>query len=287
MKTEQELLAELHALRTRVAELERAEEEHKQQFRDEQEANQRMDEFLSIVSHELRTPLTSMNGNIQLAKRRLQVLMFKRNISQDVSNDEAIDDFEVIYELLSRTERQVKIQNRLVNDLLDVSRIQANRLELHLQVVDLAQLVRETTENMRVMVPERTIALTMAAMPVSTEILVAVDTDRMNQVLTNYILNALKYSAPDRPVHICLETIGTMARVCVRDEGPGLPPQEREQVWQRFYQVPGVRTQSGSGGGLGLGLYICRTIIERHEGRVGLDSVVGKGSTFWFTVPMV
>jgi len=115
---------------------------------------------------------------------------------------------------------------------------------------------------------------------------VVVDADRLGQVVTNYLTNALKYSPTYRPVAVGLDIEEKWAQVWVRDEGPGLPPEEQEAIWERFHRVKGIEVQSGSGIGLGLGLYICRTIIERHQGQIGVESAPGQGSTFWFTVPL-
>ncbi len=243
------------------------------------EANRRMDEFLSIASHELRTPLTTINGNIQLAKRRVKTLS-----RLDDANGDLAEKTELIYELLNRAERQVRVQNRLVGDLLDVSRIQANRLELHMDTCDLLKIVHETLEDQRAAAPSRAILLDDAAGQANIPIIA--DSDRVGQVITNLLTNALKYSASDRPVEVRLELLDDVARIAVRDEGPGIPEQEQEKVWQRFYRVPGINVQSGSGVGLGLGLHICRTIVERHNGQVGVQSTPGAGSTFWFTLPI-
>jgi signal transduction histidine kinase len=96
----------------------------------------------------------------------------------------------------------------------------------------------------------------------------------------------LKYSTVDQPVEVRVATEGNKARVSVRDHGPGVPASEQKLIWRRFYRVQGVRVRSGPSGGLGLGLHICKTIIERHGGQVGVESTVGVGSTFWFTLPL-
>jgi signal transduction histidine kinase len=244
-----------------------------------QEANRRMDEFLSIASHELRTPLTTINGNIQLAKRRVQTLPLPADASPILSDKVAL-----IEELLNRAERQVRVQNRMVGDLLDVSRIQADRLDLNMDRYDLAVLIREAVEDQRSSSAGRII--------VSHDILenlqihITIDADRIAQVITNFLTNALKYSAPDQPVEVYLETNNDIVRVFVRDTGPGIPLDEQEKLWERFYRVPGIVIQSGSGIGLGLGLHICRTIIEHHGGHVGVQSSPGQGSTFWFSLSL-
>jgi signal transduction histidine kinase len=153
-------------------------------------------------------------------------------------------------------------------------------------------------------------------------VLVLADAERIAQVATNYLTNALKYSKEDRPVAVRLEVVrdagksgkggeggernerdgresnggkgelgalgqlGELARVSVRDEGIGVPLAEQQQVWERFAVVAGTTVQSGSSISLGLGLHICKIIIEAHHGHVGLDSAPGQGSTFWFTLPL-
>lgn len=240
------------------------------------ESNRRADEFLSIASHELRTPLTTINGNIQLAKRRV------RTLTKDEPQDSFDNKLDLVVELLGRAERQVRVQNRLVSDLLDVSRIQSNRLELRSDACDLATIVHECVEDQRSSNLSRTLTLTLP----QGEVPILADPDRIAQVVTNYLTNALKYSAASMPVEVHFTVENGFARVAVRDRGPGLPPEEQERLWERFYRVPGVQALSGSGMGLGLGLYICRTIIERHQGQVGVQSAPGHGSTFWFTLPL-
>ena len=116
--------------------------------------------------------------------------------------------------------------------------------------------------------------------------LVSVDPFRLGQALTNYLTNALKYSATDRPVAVDLAVEGQEARVAVRDEVPGIPVREQERIWERFHRVKDIEVQSGIGVGLGLGLPICRAIIEHHQGQVGAQSTPGQGSTFWFSLPL-
>jgi signal transduction histidine kinase len=176
----------------------------------------------------------------------------------------------------------VAFENRLVSDLIDTSRIQAGKLELRIAPADLNELVREAVEEQRQIAPTRTIHLQEAD---ASPLLVLVDAERIGQVVTNYLSNALKYSAAEQAVVVCVAVTDTEARVAVRDRGVGLDEEEQARVWERFYRAPGVQVQSGSGTGLGLGLYICQTIIGEHGGRVGVESARGRGSTFWFTLP--
>jgi signal transduction histidine kinase len=243
------------------------------------EANRRMDEFLGMAGHELRTPLTAISGNIQLALRQV-----KKSIDEDGKNaGDLASKLELIQTLLDRAERQVHLQNRLVGDLLDISRIQAHKITLELEPCDLIMIVREAVQDQSSLVPARSVRLHV---PVEATVPVMADADRISQVVINYLTNALKYSAADRPVEVLLVIEGQMARVSVQDEGPGLSPTEQQTIWERFYQVKRIKVQSGSGTGLGLGLHICKTIIEQHQGQVGVQSSPGEGSSFWFTLPL-
>jgi signal transduction histidine kinase len=243
------------------------------------EANRRMDEFLGIAGHELRTPLTAISGNIQLALRQVK----KSKEEDGTYAGDLASKLELIQTLLGRAERQVKLQNRLVGDLLDISGIQANKIALNLESCDLLAIVREAVQDQSLLVPARSIRLHV---PVEATAPVVADADRIGQVVTNYLINAIKYSPADRPVEVFLVIEGQMARVSVQDEGPGLSPVEQQAIWERFYQVERIKAQRGSGAGLGLGLHICQTIIEHHQGQVGVQSSPGEGSTFWFTLPL-
>jgi len=233
------------------------------------EANRRMDDFLGMTSHELKTPLTSIKGNTQLTVRQL------RNSLQNI---------EKMQHMLESTERQVKLLDRLVDDLLDISRTRTNQLELHVTSCNIAALVHEAVEEQRQAWPNRSITLNVLTEPVDT---ISADSDRIKQVIMNYLTNALKYSANDRPVYVTVRKEAEQVCVAVKDEGVGLSPDEQAHIWERFHRASGVEVQSTSQTsmmGLGLGLYICKAIIDQHHGRVGVDSTPGMGSTFWFTL---
>ena len=240
------------------------------------QANQRMDDFLGLASHELKTPLSTLSGNIQLMERRLHRYA-------DEGGEAAAELANLLAPLLERARRSLGRLNRLVDDLLDTSRIQADKLELRLAPVDLGAIVAEVVQEQRQMAPRRAIDL---AMPAHRPIPVLADADRIAQVVTNYLTNALKYAPEDRPITVRLEMDDATVRVGVHDEGQGLAPSEHAHVWDRFYRAPGIEHQSGSHVGLGMGLHISRTIVERHGGQVGVESASGRGATFWFTLPL-
>ena len=240
------------------------------------EANRRMDEFLGIAGHELRTPITTIKANLQLAERRArQLLQPTADVGQKGSMAEQV------LHLLERATQAAERQERLVQDLLDISRISAGRLEYRMAPQDLTALVRETVEEQRLSNPKRLIELTVAREPLR----VVADADRISQVLTNYLTNALKYSPSEQPISVVVGQQGQFARVEVRDSGPGLSPEQQQRLFERFHRVEGIEVVSGSGIGLGLGLYISKTLVEQQGGAVGVESTPGAGSVFWFTMP--
>lgn len=246
------------------------------------ETKAQMDMFLGIASHELKTPLTSLKLSLEFSQRRLRKLIRAQN--GEVAEGDA--GLRAAVEQLDRTAHQMARIEALVNDLVDVSRIQAGKLELHFEPTDLVALVREAVEVQQEAVPGRSIKLQR---PADHSMQVEVDAGRIEQVVTNFLTNALKYSPMDRPVEVGVDLElepGRRLRVWVRDQGPGLPLEEQERIWERFHRAKGVEVQSGAGVGLGLGLYISRMIVERHQGQVGVESAHGHGATFWFTLPL-
>ncbi len=238
-------------------------------------AEQRKQEFLSMVSHELRTPLTSILGLIELAL--MQIDLRPRSLPPEA---EAL--LGQIEKLLKRADRQVEIETRLVEELLEVTRLELHKFELSLQPENLVTIVQETVANQQQAARTRQIELVL---PSDELVLVLADAGRIGQVLTNYLANALKYAPIDQPVLVHLEVEASSARVSVHDQGPGLTVEQQHRVWERFYQVA-VPGHQGPDGGLGLGLAIARAIIEQHQGQVGVESAPGRGSTFWFTLPI-
>ena len=163
-----------------------------------------------------------------------------------------------------------------------IPRIQAEKLELQFAPADVKAIVQEEVEEQRRIMDTRTIALDMPAEELSP---VRIDAEHIGQVVTNYLSNALKYSAPEQAVFVQVTATAGEIRISVRDQGVGLDAAAQAHIWERFYRAPGVEVKSGTGIGLGLGLSICQTIIEEHGSRVGVESVKGQGSTFWFVLP--
>jgi PAS domain S-box-containing protein len=252
------------------------------------ELNERKDEFLSVVSHELRTPLASLQGYIHLLTRRLDALRFEEGgaIPADLARNVAQARTALAY-----SEESVQRLTRLADDLADDARIRDGRLSLRRQLCDLGAIVRAAVDGQRAQEPDRVIRMESPGPLASRPAPVLADAERIGQVVSNYLTNALKYSKAEQPVTVRLEmdggVQGALARVAVRDEGLGLPPCDQAFVWERFSHIEGVSVQSGSGVSLGLGLYISKAIVEAHGGCVGMESIVGRGSTFWFTLPLV
>ena len=215
------------------------------------------DEFLSIVSHELKTPLASLKVMAQLTHRRLQ----RADIPMPAQ--------------LTNMERSIGRMETLVNDLVDISRIESGKLALRLERVSLIALCKQAMEE-QIVATDRVIVFEATGDPFEVE----VDGDRIGQVLVNLLSNALKYSAAHTPVTLTLERDEDTAIVRVHDEGPGIPSEALSRIFERFYRVPGIEVQVGSGVGLGLGLYISHEIVERHGGRIWVESETGAGSTF-------
>jgi signal transduction histidine kinase len=240
------------------------------------EANRQLGENLGVASHELKTPLTVVQVNVQLA-----LLQLGRCLRAEAAGRTApMQVLQVTWELLKRMERQVDRLSQFMDELLDVSRIEAGKLEITVERCDLAAVVSEAVAEQRLIWPARRIAYDPAPEMTAT---VPGDARRIGQVVTNYLTNALKYAPDNQPVEVWLEVGETEARVCVRDMGPGVPAAEQERIWERFQQVEGINSQGGTDGGLGL--HISRTIIQPFQGEVGLESAPGQGATFWCTLP--
>jgi PAS domain S-box-containing protein len=243
------------------------------------ELERQREAFVGLVTHELKTPLTILQGNVQLVQRRLTRLL--RQAEQLTAEQQQW--LEDMLAMLVRTQQPLRVQQRLINDLLDISRIREDKVELHLTTFDLIRLVYETVQDHQAAHPDRLITLDL---PEQDSILVNADQDRLQQVLSNYLTNALKFAPATKPIRVGMTLEETRIRVWVQDQGPGLTRQQQEHIWQRLYQVSQTPVQNGWKVGLGLGLYLCQQLIHRQQGEVGIESIPGEGATFWFTLPV-
>lgn len=243
---------------------------------DRKEAERRKQEFLSMVSHELRTPLTGIVGFIELAQLYLEEL--PRGISPKID-----DLIRKIERVVRQAEQQASIQTRLVEELLDVSRMENHTFELSLKWCNLIKIVQNVVAAQQQIAGMHRIELLQ---PPQELVSVLVDEDRIGQVLINYLTNALKYAPADQKISVGLTVEETCVRVYVRDRGLGLTPMHQQHIWERFYQTGTSASRTAARSGLGLGLYISKIIVEQHKGLVGVESRLGQGSTFWFTLPL-
>jgi PAS domain S-box-containing protein len=254
-----------------------------------QDVARHLDSFLATAAHDIRSPVTVISGQVQVALRRAERMaeaLYATAQTASRSNLALTTAAEGVVDSLRSAQAGAGRLRRLVDHLFDVAQAQTGRLALELVPCDLAALVRRSVALQQAAAPERHIDLATPA----GEVPVEADADRLDQVLSNYLINALKYSAHDQPVAVRLSVVKNLAVVSVEDHGPGLPPEEQRRVWEPFHRAPGVEIQPGStevGGSLGLGLHICKQLIELHPGgSVGVESVVGEGSTFWFRLPL-
>jgi signal transduction histidine kinase len=240
------------------------------------ETARRLAEILGVAGHEMKTPLTVVQLSLQRVLRQLS-----RSLHRDAERPEPARALEGTWEMLQLMEYEVKRLGQFVDDLLDVSRVETGKLDFATERCDLVTLVGTAVMEQRLIWPARRIVYDAAAGATAP---VLADPRRIGQVVANYLTNALRCSPADRPVEVWVEIEATEARICVRDHGPGLPATEQERVWEPFQQVEGGAPRGGAGGGLGLGLYITRSIAEHCHGEVGLESAPGAGATFWFNV---
>jgi signal transduction histidine kinase len=243
------------------------------------ELEQQREAFVSLVTHELKNPLTALQGNVQVAQRLLIRLLSQAEQLEE-EQQRMLED---VLTMLGRSQHPLRVQRRLINDLLDLSHIQQDQVELRLTVCNLVGLVYETVQDHQAAHPSRLITLDL---PDQDPILVYADRDRITQVLSNYLTNALKFAPATKPVLVGMDLEAATVRVWVQDQGPGLSPEQLAHIWKRFVQVSQTPVQSGWRVGLGLGLYICQQLIRRQQGEVGVESIAGQGARFWFRLPL-
>ncbi|MDQ6645576.1 MAG: ATP-binding protein, partial [Chloroflexota bacterium] len=228
---------------------------------DQKEAEQQKDEFISIASHELKTPVTTIKGLTQLLKRKLE----RQGATEFVS-------------ILATMETQITRLIRLVNDLLDSSKIQAGRLDYAKEAVDLDELVRDIIETIQLTTTTHTISMHGA-----TNASIVGDSDRLEQVFINLISNAIKYSPHATDVDIHLTVSQDMVAASIHDDGIGIPKEQQRKIFDRFFRAHDTTAKAAPG--LGMGLYIASEIVKRHRGEITVISEERKGSTFTVYLP--
>ncbi|HSF59118.1 MAG TPA: ATP-binding protein, partial [Candidatus Binatia bacterium] len=222
-------------------------------------------DFVSNVSHELRTPLTSIKGSVD-------------NMLDGLTG--ALNEKQIRY--LTRIKSNTDRLSRLINDLLDLSRIEAGRVEVRATTLSLTTLAEEVAEQMKALAAEKRIQIEV---PSSDPRLTAwADRDKVTQILTNLIGNAIKFTPQNGKINVALESNGDdHVQIAIADTGPGILPEERSKIFSKFYQVANLEKQKPKGSGLGLA--ISKALVEMHGGKIWVESELGKGSTFFFTLP--
>jgi PAS domain S-box-containing protein len=222
------------------------------------------DDFISTVTHELRTPLTSIHGSLD---------MIARGMAGELS--------EKVRKMLEIAVRNSGRLKKLINDILDVQRFESNRMDFRMEPLKLASVVMSSLENNKSFSEQFNVEFVMELdLP---DIEVNADSDRLSQVMDNLLSNAAKFSPPESEVNVSVSYRNGMARVDVKDSGPGIPEDFRASVFGKFAQAGGSNDEKRRGSGLGLS--IAKLIIEKHGGKIGFDTETGKGTTFYFELP--
>jgi signal transduction histidine kinase len=213
-------------------------------------------DFIALVTHELRTPLTVINAYAQQMQHR------------EAYNESSLTT------IVAKAEQL----NRIIGDLLDSSRLEADQLQLQPTLVDLVEVARACTEQAQVASPSHRLRLESAEPSLQG----SWDRGRLAQVFSNLLGNAIKYSPDGGEILLTIEDLGSAARVSVRDPGVGIPPVALPRLFDRFYRVPAT---AGQVQGLGLGLHVTKALVEAHGGSIEVESVLGQGSVFSVTIP--
>ncbi len=225
------------------------------------EIEQRKDDFISVASHELKTPLTTLKASMQILTK----------IYASDPTSEKIPGF------LERANRSMALLLHLIDDLMNVSRLQHGKLPLNRTTFNLMDLIRDSCDRVGVL---RTHELVFNG---DSQMQVCADQHRIAQVIVNLVNNAVKYASSSNKIVFEVEKSGDYVKVAVQDFGPGIPAEKLTHLFDRYYRVSDSGLQFS---GLGLGLYISAEIVDRHGGKIGVLSNLGRGSTFWFTLPL-
>ncbi len=220
-------------------------------------------EFMAMITHDIRSPLTSVVGSLGL----LEEPRMGFNLPEPV------------LAIVSRCQSNIDRLMRLINDLLDIEKFESGKMKMHFEITPIAYVFEQSVQTLKVLADRKNIKLNVP----TTEVEVYADGDRLVQVLVNLLSNALKYSPDNSVIEVQIVEDESSLLVRVKDQGPGIPAEYLDKMFQRFQQVDlAGRRQFG---GTGLGLAVCKEIVAAHSGSIGIDSTEGTGSTFWFTIP--
>ncbi|HEX5653106.1 MAG TPA: PAS domain S-box protein [Chitinophagaceae bacterium] len=225
--------------------------------------SQQKDDFLSVASHELKTPLTSIKAYAQLLSR-----------TYEKANDAFLKNG------LGKVENQVNKMTKLVTDFLNLSKIESDKFRLHPERFDISSLVAEIAADIQMVAINHTFILNR-----SQPVYVLADKEKISQVITNFLNNAVKYSPEEKDIQVTTQVNANWVTVSVADQGIGIKPDEHDKIFQRFYRSEFNNNISYSG--FGIGLYISSEIIRRHQGKIGVISEVGNGAEFYFKLPVI
>ena len=255
-------LDEVKARVTTHLELRRQRRELQASYEKLRESERLRDSLVHMIVHDLRSPLTAISAYLELfgqaAKEKLGA-----ETQEDVAN------------ALHATRNMI----RMINGILDVSKMEAQMMKLDLRECDLVRVVGQSLDDLESLVGSRRLAFKPPAAPAR----VLADQEIISRIVQNFLANALRFTPADGEIHVGLVAEAEHVRVFVADTGPGIPPDFRESIFDKFFQIGGSALPTNRS--TGLGLAFCKMAVEAHGGRIGVDSELGKGSSFWFTLP--
>lgn len=221
---------------------------------------QRKNDFIGMVSHELKTPLTSLGAYVQMLEVRAK---------------KSEDDFTA--SALQKANKQVKKMTTMINGFLNVSRLESGKIHIDRQRFDLAALIREVEEESVMTGGSHEVIFASVE-----EIFIDADRDKIGHVINNFMSNAIKYSPFGSTINVACKRIGNLVEVAVKDEGRGIKKEDQQKLFERYYRV---KDQPSTISGFGIGLYLCAEVINRHNGKIWVESEPDQGSTFYFSLP--
>jgi PAS domain S-box-containing protein len=222
---------------------------------------QHKEEFISVASHELKTPVTSLNASLQLLNRLL---------------DKNEPDLDHLRKLAMSAEKSTGKLTNLIADLLNLTKIEQGQLALNRTMFLAAEMIKSSC------IPFQLDGTHEWNYEGDVDVMIYADAQKAEQVLVNLVNNAIKYAPKSPAITIKVETLPFAVKISVIDRGPGIAPEHVDQLFERYFRVDGEKNRNS---GLGLGLYISAEIVRRHGGEIGVQSKVGEGTTFWFTLP--